>query len=733
MGVRSLVVIVLTLASVSAGASEVRTHALLVGVSEYPYLGADVQLIGPRNDVELWRSFLQERGIARDNTRVLADGIDGATGLPTRAAILGALESMAEEAASGDFVFMLFAGHGAQQPASAATIGDEPDGLDEIFLPRDARGWNAPRASVENSIIDAEFKVAIDAIRAKGAFVWAVFDTCHSATMTRAVTPGGVRYRQATPAQLGIPREALEEARALAAQGEARTRGQGGAPARQAPLGRISEDLEGGLVAFYAAQSTQETPEFPLPRGSAEARDHGVFSFTLYQVLNDAPAASYSQVMDSVIQRFHTIPGATAVPMAEGTHLDAGVFGGEGSTVRQWRVTNDARRLRMAAGQLQGLPLGTIVSLHADPTAADDDLIAYAELTSSELVASVVRPVEHAGKEVVALRQIPPMTFARPVQVPVDFTLTIGLMDGSDRSSACEAPSLDAGQAVEWLQTTGLPIRQRLVWVDPGSGPADIWLCELDGFLYIVDDHTPMDADSGRPQAPGFEYTQFRPGTLGAHMGEALERIVRVRNLLRISQQTGAGTGVSSLSTQFFIRRMEEGAAACDELATPQPRDGSVPQPAGVEATLRDGDCVSLVVSNSSATPVDVTILYVGANYGIDALWPTARQLGNSRIEAGGRIVIGEFEAYADSMAREHLIVLGVPVEAASQPVNLSFLAQSEIPARTRGNAQQGSIQELLMDAGYGGGRTRGMGAGGRGGARLDAVVFPTRVLPQSE
>src|SRR5262245_60802286 len=174
-------------------------YALLVGVSSYPSLGENLQLHGPKNDVVLMRALLQQKGFEARNVRVLADGVPGATD-PTNAAITGELKALAGRAARGDFVFLFFAGHGSQQPArSVGPQNPEPDGLDEMFLPRDIGRWSGTTESVQNAIIDDDLGAAIAAIRNRGAFVWAVFDTCHSGTITRGIVDEGVRYRDVKP------------------------------------------------------------------------------------------------------------------------------------------------------------------------------------------------------------------------------------------------------------------------------------------------------------------------------------------------------------------------------------------------------------------------------------------------------------------------------------------------------------------------------------------------------
>ena len=148
-------------------------HALLVGVSEYTHLDQRLWLKGPTNDVALMRRLLQERGFKPHNIRVL--GVEPER-QPTRALILEELQRLAGITTKGDFVYLHFSGHGSQQPAGDAA--DEPDKLDEIFLPADVGAWEQGIGSVKNAIVDNEVGAAITAIRQGGAFVWAVFDSC---------------------------------------------------------------------------------------------------------------------------------------------------------------------------------------------------------------------------------------------------------------------------------------------------------------------------------------------------------------------------------------------------------------------------------------------------------------------------------------------------------------------------------------------------------------------------
>ena len=165
-GVLAAVAIALAGSVFAAAPALARTnHALLVAVTKYPNLkGAD--LVGPNNDIRLVRTFLEEDSPAKfepAHIRVLADGLDGALESPTHDAITGQLTKLAETVAPGDFVYLHFSGHGTQQPAVDVT--QEPDGLDEVFLPADTNRWVDRSKGIPSAFADNEIGDAVQAIR----------------------------------------------------------------------------------------------------------------------------------------------------------------------------------------------------------------------------------------------------------------------------------------------------------------------------------------------------------------------------------------------------------------------------------------------------------------------------------------------------------------------------------------------------------------------------------------
>ena len=186
-----------------------------MAVTAYPNLGPKASLVGPNHDAALVRDYLISNAPVKfdgSHVTLLADGLDGAKSSPTHENILAALKQVADNAVRDDFVYLHFSGHGAQQPAIDPKT--ETDGLDEIFLPADTSKWADQSKGVPNALMDDEIGSALDAIRDKGAFVWIIFDACHSGDATRDIVPAGEFDRKLDFDELGIPGQAVQAAKA---------------------------------------------------------------------------------------------------------------------------------------------------------------------------------------------------------------------------------------------------------------------------------------------------------------------------------------------------------------------------------------------------------------------------------------------------------------------------------------------------------------------------------------
>ncbi|TIX68607.1 MAG: caspase family protein, partial [Mesorhizobium sp.] len=423
-------------------------YALLVACTDYPNLPKKNWLIGPKNDAGLVRDYLLRNTpapvtFAPENVTLLAKDVDGAAGLPTHAAIKAALASLASRVKCDDFVYLHLSGHGAQQPE--ATNSDETDGLDEIFLPVDIEKWVNREAGVPNALVDNEVGAALDTIRDKGAFVWVVFDCCHSGTATRAAEVddelerkvefadlvGGSKTERAAAVKL------YDDITATASRGFDEN-GQRKPAFNLTPTG-AEPTTKGKLVAFYAAQTIETTPEMPLPKGTADAPRFGLFTFTILSKLAENPNVTYRQLGQAVLQQYSADSRTRPTPLFEG-ELDARVFGTDRTdAVMQWPLVIKDDAATIGAGLLQRLAPGSKLAILPSALSQLSDALGYVEVQSARNLEAWVKPVELDGKPALTLAAIPANAYARIAELAVDYKLVVArpaATDGLDKETA---------------------------------------------------------------------------------------------------------------------------------------------------------------------------------------------------------------------------------------------------------------------------------------------------------
>lgn len=658
-------------------------HALLVGVSEYPVSAGSRQpfhLSGPANDVQLIRSLLLQRGFAPAAVQVLADGVPGA-GLPTRAAILGALDALAAQVKAGDFVFLHFAGHGSQMPANPNTPEGraESDGLHEIFLPRDIGHWNGGTGVVERAIVDFELNRRLDAFLAREAFVWAIFDACHSATLMRGVD-ADVRYRHVDPRWLGVP-----EARLGAPAG--RTRG----PEAGQRIGRVElpktrggGEGRGGFVAFYAAQTTQTTPEMRLPADHPQRKPYGLFGFSLAEAMAALDGITYRQLSQFVLQRYQAQNHFTPTPLFTGTHLDSPVFGTRtGTGVRQWPVQVEKGEIRLRAGLLAQLEVGTLLAVMPHAAAAPQQALGPMRVQRADVMTATLVPVSEPGKAGVDIATLPPTAVARLVQ-PATPSFRLRVLVAVDPGPT-DVDAKEVARAVEALKASragGIPID----WVKPGAAH-DLRLHLEAQMLWLV----PPSAQLFRDGPHKTHSIRVRQPEFERKLADSLQHVGRAQNLLRIASATNEVPGQRALQVEATVQTARTGATRrLDPLTVPP---------------LGEGDRVTLSLRNPGRTAIDLTVLYLDASYGINALFPLHG--ASNRIEAGGAETL-PIEINVQTVGIERMLLIAVEARTASERHDFSFLQQPRLPA-TRSVIND--MQALFEQAGFGpppGATTRG-------------------------
>jgi hypothetical protein len=137
--------------------------------------------------------------------------------------------------------------------------------------------------------------------------------------------------------------------------------------------------------------------------------------------------------------------------------------------------------------------------------------------------------------------------------------------------------------------------------------------------------------------------------------------------------------------------------------------------------TLLPSDEVHVLARNNSDQPVDVNVLYVGADYSITH-WAA------ERIQPGDELQRGLFAIGGEALGEERMIVVVTPAKPKTPVENLDFLAQDALTI-SRSLEEEGDrstegagIGDLLAEAGFGE-STRG--AVPLGGASKEAGPAP--------
>ncbi|KEJ94345.1 Caspase domain-containing protein [Pseudosulfitobacter pseudonitzschiae] len=611
------------------------TRAVLVGVGDYLYLDADLQ--GPVNDVGLMADTLMRRGVAAGAITVLSDDAarvpEGAMrGLPDRAAILDALGGAIAASGPGDTVVFYFSGHGAQAPD---LNGDEGGGMDEIFLPRDTRGWNGGIGAVENAILDDEFGTFTEQAAARGVQLVAILDACHSGTGFRAGPEADARARYITPAQLGLPDDLAGDAV-----------GQGQAPA-------------GDYVFLYAAQSDQRAFEYPV--GDARLW-HGDFTRALTSVMQEVPDITYTALVQAAAARMRTAGGQAAqTPDVEGPLAGAPVIGGDAPGLLRMQV--DGQTLR--AGLLAGVTKGSIVALYAGQL--DDTPAGQAEVTQVRATEADLRYIEPFPTEKVTYAQITDRALDTSIALNFSAEARAHLAYGFDELAARVDIPLDAATP-----------SHRVVW-----DGAQFALIGPDGVLDAGGDGSSIRLGAGDADA------------LARRIGLAVGRLRLEKALAQMGQgavKTGFALGPTGPTVGFTLTTGRMRGGTC---ATP---DGT-PQPVTGQATAHSCDVLGLRYDNTTGGMQDVTVLYINADNSITTLWPTrnlsnriepggSRQMDFALVADAvlhEQVIVVSVPADPGSMRTTLAFLGGGGLPAGSMGAVAEYMASVTDPAQSRG------------------------------------------------
>jgi hypothetical protein len=657
-------------------------HALLVGVTYYENLPKGRHLTGPGNDVVLMRRLLIDKLRFRsDRVVVLSEEQGKERGkdfLPTKANIAREFQRLAVAAKRGDHVVIHLSGHGSQQPEDMHSPDPEPDGLDEIFLPRDVGAWNDLKGTVTNAIIDDEVAAWLKAIRDKRASVWINFDSCHSGTMIR----GGddtERARDLDPiTDLGIPKSEIQAAVDFAAKREASNpeRARGG----ESPL-PFKLAKEGGIVAIYACQPNEVTYERELPPRNKDAKVYGLLTFSICKILTEAiektgDPITYNELARRIHGQYIEWGRHSPIPLIEGVDRDRQVLGdklwpGRSSIV----LSEESEGLSINAGVLHGLAVGSILSVRPPP-GKGSTILGHVRIAEAGMYRSRVVPYAH--DQLPLIKDLPAGGTCRLVSIECgEHRLRVAVDRYDSRGkSISEATFRRLAKLLDGLRTAKSVL-------DPvGETNQADWLIRAEGAEIVLVPGSGWAVDSA-----SIDRATFGPVPIDAKVGDwlidSLSRIARGEFLKRLAALEATKPAAQSLRLDVKVTRRKDKGNVAGSIPTEWP----VPR-----LTAYDKDRFAIDVVNVGDCALDVTALYIDSGYGIKCIYP--REGESNRLRPTERCPFG-LSISSKTTGAEQLVIIAV--KAAGQPVDFSLLAQPTLErALERAGTRGGELRQSL-------------------------------------
>jgi hypothetical protein len=556
------------------------------------------------------------------------------------------------------------AGHGSQQPADADPADEEPDGLDEIFLPADVAGWDGKSGRVRNAIVDDEIRSWVNNIRTTGAFVWLIFDACHSGTMAR-----GLEVERQIPMSELIPPAAIE-----ATTRHSDRRGETATNIIGVP------DSAGDVAALYAAHMAETTPEKPLP--NADSPIHGLFSYTIADILSQSSSAlTYRELALRVLQQYRSVPRYSPTPHFEGGGLDREILGQRTWVERPQMLLGErtaAGTWALRAGSVHGLTVGSILALFPPAgTSQADTRIGYVKVVAVEATSARVVPMAY---DTVAAPPASRLAAGSRARVAYFEFGDLRLKVAFERVTA--PTHIERALSNLSASTNGLAYRI-------SSGAADWFVRLVDGRVLLVPaDHSQAE---GRNQ---FLVSRLDDPNMPALLGGALKRIARAKNLMRLASASGVGPRLDLRVFRYSTASAEAGRPL---FATPG------------DVAIRAGEFVEFRVRNDGVRPIDVTVLYIDAAFGIQPLYPARDREVDNQVKPGEERVLGRFAVTDTPLGWESAVAIAV--ESSTMRQNFSMLAQDSLEVRRSSDATTPTpLRALLEQAIFGAeDRTRGV------------------------
>lgn len=603
--------------------------------------------------------------------------------------------------------------------------------MDEVFLPADVRPWTEP-AGLANAISDDQIGRWLDRLREKGAHVFAVFDCCHSGTMTRGKPGPHVREvnRAASPAALNVKEEAIRDAVRRAERALAEARAAGRPVPSEVNVHEQKGNTRGSLAAFYAAQPFEEAPELPFPEGADRQKEnyYGMLSWTLVQTIRARRSPLRYEELERLVSTSYSASRSPRPPhpFAEGDlsreMLSLSVWPSVPAILVQRGAAGD---LQINAGLLQGIRPGAILAVVPPAVdAAPQARPGYLKVISSAPNRASVVPIARESKDDATVWREAPLDGAA---VPDSARCEIVASDISDMQvSLFVDPSVKAAfdrihptvkstvvltadeTDAECLLLSETRAVEELA-IQRESVP-QVYLCPARGRrLDSADEQVTAEhlRLAGRPLPRKILGVYRADDMLVAALERDLPKIFQWRNVWRVVREVQERTEGKTYNLKFEVARLKD---ENDRTGGQLLRDG----------VLVAGQEVEFRLKNEGNEDLWVSAYYLEANFGIarleSLLIPAKTAMKPIRAAMSVR---------DNSFGTEGIVVFAIPTSLQPQQPKYEFLEQEPLNAVSRVPRQALNVPLSTLV------RTAAASPGARNDRAAPSTVMPA-ILTQS-
>jgi hypothetical protein len=307
-------------------------------------------------------------------------------------------------------------------------------------------------------------------------------------------------------------------------------------------------------------------------------------------------------------------------------------------------------------------------------------------------VTSRVAPVAYSKAAAPSANRLVSGSRARVVLYePGDWRLKVALQQRSSRAGAPEDEHVLAP-----LGAVPKTVREALIGLSKASSglaehvtvePAD-WYVRVAGSDVILvpaagwqPTSAPTDARGNVAPPPQFAIGSATDESLVGQLGSAISRIARARNLTRMSTVSGTGPQL-----ELHIMRYPSETATNGRLIA-----------GASDVSIKAGEFLEYRLKNTGTVPLDVTVLYLDACYGITPIFPRQdRDIDNQIKPNEERIIPGRVELTEDPLGWEATIAIGL--ESTMKRQHFKMLQQPCVKAaatRSANEMRRGDAQPL--------------------------------------